>query len=109
MHPLLDDELDGLGLPFDMCKHVEKFFSTKPIKQYLGSTSIDKRPWQHLVKVAAHVNRELIENNFRDENFFSLRNAQFFDIVFGLANPTKNSNVPRSDVENYIRVHCPAS
>ena len=30
LHPLLDDELDGLGLPFDMCKHVEKFFSTMP-------------------------------------------------------------------------------
>ena len=109
LHPLLDDEMGGLGIPFDMCEHVEKFFTNKTIKKYLGSTSIDKRPWQHLVKVAGHVNTELIENKFKDENFFNLRNAQFFDIIFALANPTKNSNVPRSDVENYIRAHCPAS
>ena len=109
LHPLLEDEMGGLGIPFDMCNHVEEFFSNKPIKQYLGSTSIDKRPWQHLVKVAAHVNKELVEKDFMNENFFSLRNGQFFDIVFSLANPTKNSNVPRSDVETYVRLHCPAS
>jgi hypothetical protein len=109
LHPLLEDAMGGLGIPFEMNEHLETFFANKTIKKYLGSTSIDKRPWQHLVKVAAHVNTYLVEKQLIDDNFFSLRNKQFFEIVFKLANPKKDDNVPRSDVENYIRQYCPAS
>ena len=56
LHPLLDDAMGGLGYHFDILEHIEEFFAKKPQKMYLGSTSIDKKPWQHLVKVADRVN-----------------------------------------------------
>ena len=77
---------------------------------YLGSTSIDKKPWQHLVKVADRVNEALIESGQGiDTPFFSLARPKFVDAVFALANPSmgkaKTAAVERDLVEKYIKVH----
>ena len=109
MHPLLDDAQGGLGLHFDILDHIEDYFAKKPQKMYLGSTTIDKKPWQHLIKVADRVNETIIESGQRDTPYFSLSSSKFVDAVYALANPsmgrTKNESVSREDVEKYIRVH----
>lgn len=110
LHPLIDDARGGLGLSFNILEHIETFFAKKPQKMYLGSTSLDKKPWQHLVKVADRVNEALIELNAdQDTPFFSLQSSKFVDQIFALANPsmgkTKVPKVDRDLVEKYIRIH----
>ena len=110
LHPLIDDAMGGLGYHFDILSHIETFFARKPQKMYLGSTSIDKKPWQHLVKVADIVNEALIESGQGiDTPFFSLARPKFVDAVFALANPSmgksKTATVERDQIEKYIKVH----
>ena len=109
LHPLLDDAMGGMGYQFSITEHIESFFDKKPIKMYLGSTSTDKKPWQHLVKVADRVNEALIESSQRDSPFFSLQSSKFVDAVYALANPTmgktKTESVDRETIEKYIKQH----
>ena len=109
LHPLIDDAQGGLGYHFDILEHIEEFFTKKPQKTYLGSTSIDKKPWQHLVKVADRVNEALIESGQTDAPFFSLQRYKFVDAVYALANPSmgkrKTESVDRDLIEKYIKVH----
>ena len=109
LHPLIDDAMGGLGYQFDILDHIEEFFAKKTQKMYLGSTTIDKKPWQHLVKVADRVNEALVESGQTDAPFFSLQRPKFVDAVFALANPnmgkTKTATVDRDLVEKYIKVH----
>ena len=109
LHPLLDDAMGGLGLPYEILDHIEDFFSNKTQKMFLGSTSIDKKPWQHLVKVADQVNLRLIETGFIDSPFFSLQRSKFVDAVYALANPVmgkaKKESVERDLIEKYIKIH----
>ena len=109
LHPLLDDAMGGLGYNFDIQDHIEEYFAKKPQKMYLGSTSIDKKPWQHLIKVADRVNESLIESGQTDSPFFSLQRSKFVDAVYALANPvmgkTKKESVERELIEKYIKVH----
>ena len=109
LHPLLDDAMGGMGYQFSITEHIESFFDKKPINLYLGSTSTDKRPWQHLVKVADRVNESLIESGQRDSPFFSLQISKFVDAVYSLANPTmgktKTESVDRETIEKYIKQH----
>ena len=109
LHPLLDDAMGGMGYQFSITEHIESFFDKKPIKMYLGSTSTDKRPWQHLIKVADRVNESLIESGQRDSPFFSLQSSKFVDAVYALANPTmgktKTESVDRETIEKYIKQH----
>ena len=101
--------MGGIGINFDMCEHLEDYFNDYCIKQYLGSTSIDKKPWQHLVKVADQVNLRLIETGFIDSPFFSLQRSKFVDAVYALANPVmgkaKKESVERDLIEKYIKIH----
>ena len=109
LHPLIDDAMNGMGYHFSITEHIESFFDKKPIKMYLGSTSTDKKPWQHLVKVADRVNEALIESGQRDSPFFSLQSSKFVDAVYALANPTmgktKTESVDRETIEKYIKQH----
>lgn len=109
LHPLLDDAMGGMGYQFSITEHIESFFDKKPINLYLGSTSTDKRPWQHLIKVADRVNESLIESGQRDSPFFSLQISKFVDAVYALANPTmgktKTQSVDRETIEKYIKQH----
>ena len=109
LHPLIDDAMNGMGYHFSITEHIESFFDKKPIKMYLGSTSTDKKPWQHLVKVADRVNEALIESGQRDSPFFSLQSSKFVDAVYTLANPTmgktKTESVDRETIEKYIKQH----
>ena len=110
LHPLLDDAMDGFGYQFDILEHIEEFFANKPQKMYLGSTTMDKKPWQHLVKVADRVNQYLIESNQGiDTPFFSLQRSKFVDAVYVLANPSmgkrKTESGERELIEKYIRIH----
>ena len=110
LHPLIDDAMGGLGYQFDILDHIESFFAKKPQKMYLGSTTTDKKPWQHLVKVADRVNESLIESG-QDINtpFFSLSRPKFVDAVYALANPSmgrkKTESVDRDLIEKYIKIH----
>lgn len=107
LHPLLDDAIGGLGISFDLNLHIENFFKDYTLKRYLGSTSTDKKPWQHLVKVANHVNDYLIKQGQIDDSFFNLKNSKFVDQIFKLANPTSKSTVSLDEVKNYIKGYCP--
>lgn len=106
LHPLLDDAMGGLGINFDLTAHIEDFFSCFIIKRYLGSTSTDKKPWQHLVKTANHVNNYLIKSGQIEDSFFNLKNSKFVDEIYVLANPTSKSSVTIDEVKNYIRGYC---
>lgn len=106
LHPLLDDAIGGLGISFDLNLHIENFFKDYTLKRYLGSTSTDKKPWQHLVKVANHVNDFLIKKGQIVDSFFNLKNSKFVDEIFKLANPTSKSSVSLDEVKNYIRGYC---
>jgi hypothetical protein len=107
LHPLLDDAMGGLGINFDISEHIEEYFSSFTLKRYLGSTSTDKKPWQHLVKTANHVNTTLIKSGQITDSFFNLSNKQFVDAIYKLANPySKVVNVPIDEVKNYIRGYC---
>lgn len=109
LHPLIDDAMCGMGYHFSITEHIESFFDKKPINMYLGSTSTDKKPWQHLVKVADRANEALIESGQRDSPFFSLQSSKFVDAVYALANPTlgktKTESVDKGTVEKYIKQH----
>ena len=109
LHPLIDDAVKGIGYHFDVLEHIEEYFGKRPQKMYLGSTSIDKKPWQHLVKVADRVNEALIESGQTDAPFFSLQRSKFVDAVYALANPSmgksKREAVDRDLIEKYIKVH----
>ena len=76
---------------------------------YLGSTSIYKTPWQHLIRLVDRVNESLIESGQTDSPFFSLQRSKFVDAVYALANPvmgkTKKESVERELIEKYIKVH----
>ena len=109
LHPLIDDAMGGLGFQFDILDHIEEFFAKKTQKMYLGSTTIDKKPWQHLVKVADRVNEALVESGQTDAPFFSLQRRKFVDAVYALANPNmgrkKTETVDRDLIEKYIKIH----
>ena len=110
MHPLIDDAVGGLGYHFDILDHIESFFANKPQKMYLGSTTTDKKPWQHLVKVADRVNESLIESGQGiNTPFFHLGKRTFVDAVYALANPNmgkrKTETVDRDLIEKYIKIH----
>jgi len=110
LHPLLDDARGGIGLNFDILDHIDDFFTKRPQKMYLGSTSIDKKPWQHLIKVADRVNESLIASGQGiDTPFFSLQSSKFVDAVYALANPSmgkkKTETVDRDLIEKYIKLH----
>jgi len=106
LHPLLDDALDGLGINFDLIKHIEQYFGDFVLKRYLGSTTTDKKPWQHLIKTASHVNDYLIRSEQIEDSFFNKDNAKFIDAVFALANPTSKVGVERYEIVNYIKAYC---
>ena len=100
LHPLLDDVL---GESFELTDHIEDYFNNMRIRNYLGSTSTDKKPWQHLVKVANEVNKFLIKKNLMDDSFFNLKKIKFVEEIYNLANPTSKSAVSMDDVKSYIR------
>jgi hypothetical protein len=103
LHPLLDDVL---GESFELTDHIEDYFNNMRIRNYLGSTSTDKKPWQHLVKVANEVNKFLIKKNLMDDSFFNLKKIKFVKEIYNLANPTSKSAVSMDDVQSYIRGNC---
>ena len=103
LHPLLDDVL---GESFELTDHIEDYFNNMRIRNYLGSTSTDKKPWQHLVKVANEVNKFLIKKNLMDDSFFNLKKIKFVEEIYNLANPTSKSAVSMDDVQSYIRGNC---
>ena len=109
LHPLIDDAMKGIGHHFDIIEHIEDFFTNQLQNAYLGSTSIDKKPWQHLVKVADRVNEALIESGQIDRPFFHLGSSKFVDAVYALANPSmgkrKTESVERELIEKYIKIH----
>jgi len=109
LHPLIDDAVGGIGYQFDILEHIEDYFAKRPQKMYLGSTTMDKKPWQHLVKVADRVNEALIETGQTDSPFFSLQRSKFVDAVYALANPSmgkrKTESVERDLIEKYIKIH----
>jgi len=106
LHPLLDDAMGGLGINFDLTSHIEDYFSSFSLKRYLGSTTTDKKPWQHLVKSANHVNNYLIASGQIEDSFFNTRNSKFVDEIYKLANPTNKTTVSIDEVKNYIRGFC---
>ena len=103
LHPLLDDVL---GESFELTDHIEDYFNNMRIRNYLGSTSTDKKPWQHLVKVANEVNKFLIKKNLMDDSFFNLKKIKFVKEIYNLANPTSKSAVSMDDGQSYIRGNC---
>jgi len=106
LQPLLEDAMGGLGINFDLNAHIEEYFSSFNLKRYLGSTTTDKKPWQHLVKAANHVNNYLIASGQIEDSFFNLRNSKFVDVIYKLANPTSKSTVSIDEVKNYIKGFC---
>jgi hypothetical protein len=106
LQPLLEDAMGGLGINFDLNTHIEEYFSSFNLKRYLGSTTTDKKPWQHLVKAANHVNNYLIASGQIEDSFFNLRNSKFVDVIYKLANPTSKSTVSIDEVKNYIKGFC---
>ena len=104
LRPIMNDEL---AESFDLNNHIEDYFGkNNKIGDYLGSTQSAKTPWQHLVKVAAEVNRYLKENNFADRSVFSSDNKKFLDEIYSLAKPTSKSSVTFDEVKHYIRSFC---
>jgi hypothetical protein len=108
LHSLLDDALSDSGETFDLNEHIEDYFgnSNMRLRNYLGSTSTDKKPWQHLVKVANEVNKFLIKKNLMDDSFFNLKKPKFVEAIYNLANPTSKSAVSIDEVKNYIKGYC---
>jgi hypothetical protein len=106
LQPLLDDSIGGMEIAFNLTSHIEDFFSDFNLKRYLGSTSTDKKPWQHLVKVANHVNGYLIKNKQIKDSFFNSNNKKFVDEIFKLANPTSKASISHDEVVNYIKAYC---
>ena len=107
LHPLIDDAMGGIGFPFDICEHIENYFSIFDMFSYLGSTSSDKKPWMHLVKVAGHVNEYLIRergNPFKG-SFFHVKNKQFLKAIDELANPTSKRSVDIHEIKAYINLY----
>jgi hypothetical protein len=98
--------MGGLGINFDLTSHIEDYFSSFSLKRYLGSTTTDKKPWQHLVKSANHVNNYLIASGQIEDSFFNTRNSKFVDEIYKLANPTNKTTVSIDEVKNYIRGFC---
>lgn len=108
LHSLLDDALSDSGETFDLNEHLEDYFgnSNMRLRNYLGSTSTDKKPWQHLVKVANEVNKFLIKKNLMDDSFFNIKKTKFVEAIYNLANPTSKSAVSIDEVKNYIKGYC---
>ena len=107
LHPLIDDAMGGLGFPFDICEHIENYFSIFNMFSYLGSTSSDKKPWMHLIKVAGHVNEYLIREcgNPFNGSFFHVKNKQFLKAVDELANPTSKRSVDIQEIKAYMNLY----
>ena len=109
LRPLLDDAMGGLApLPFELTDHIENYFSIYDMFSYLGSTSNDKKPWMHLIKVAAHVNDYIIRemgNPFKG-SFFNKKNKEFVNAIDALANPTSRRSVTLDEVKSYIEIYC---
>ena len=108
LQPLLDDAMGGLGYPFDVVEHIENYFSIFDTFSYLGSTTNDKKPWMHLIKVAGHVNEYFIRekgNPFKG-SFFNKKNKQFVNAVDALANPSGKRVVTLEEVKAYIDLFC---
>ena len=106
LQPLLDDAMGGVGINFDLTAHIEDYFSSFNLKRYLGSTTTDKKPWQHLVKSANHANNYLIASGKKKDSFFNLKNSKFVEEIYNLANPTTKSTVSIDEVRNYIKGFC---
>jgi len=107
LHPLIDDAMGGIGFPFDICEHIENYFSIFNMFSYLGSTSSDKKPWMHLIKVAGHVNEYLIREcgNPFNGSFFHVKNKQFLKAVDELANPTSKRSVDIQEIKAYMNLY----
>lgn len=104
LHPILDD---SLGESFELSDHIEDYFGkNRRIRDYLGSTTAAKTPWQHLVRVASQVNDFLKISGLTDKSFFTLSRTKFVDEIYSLANPTAKSSVSLQDVKNYISAYC---
>jgi hypothetical protein len=106
LQPLLDDAKGGIGINFDLNAHIEEYFSSFNLKRYLGSTTTDKKPWQHLVKSANHANNYLIASGEIKDSFFNLKNSKFVDEIYKFANPTTKYTVSIDEVKNYIKGFC---
>jgi len=108
LQPLLDDAMGGLGFPFEITEHIENYFSIFDTFSYLGSTTNDKKPWMHLIKVSAHVNEYFIreKGNPFGGSFFNKKNKQFVNAIDALANPTAKRSVSLDEVKSYIDLYC---
>ena len=67
----------------------EYFFANRKQVDFLGSSSIDKKPWQQLVMVAHRINRKLMDDGTTDEPFFNIKYGRkpFINKIYRLANP----------------------
>ena len=108
LQPVLDEAMGGIGFPFDITEHIENYFSIYKTFSYLGSTSNDKKPWMHLIKVAAHVNDYLIREvgDPFDGAFFTKKNKKFVNAIDALANPNSKRSVSLDEVKGYIDIYC---
>ena len=102
LHPILDDHMGTLGLPFDICEHIENYFSIFDMFSYLGSTSSHKKPWMHLIKVAKHVNEYLVREGGEKKPFFTIKKKPFLNAIDELANPGSKRTVPMDEIKSYI-------
>ena len=109
LHPILDDGMGGVSYSFDLLEHIENYFSIFVLSKYLGSTTTDKKPWMHLIKVAAHVNDFLIreKGNPFQGSFFTYKNKKFVEAITALANPTAKITVGKEEIKSYINLYCP--
>ena len=108
LHPILDDGIGGITFSFDLLEHIENYFAIFTLSNYLGSTTTDKKPWMHLIKVAKHVNEFLIreKGNPFQGSFFTLKNKKFVAAITALANPTSTITVSKEEIESYIKLYC---
>lgn len=106
LHPLLDDAMNESGASFDIIEHIEDYFSKLTLNRYLGSTTTDKKPWQHLIKTANHVNNYLIQEGYQTDSFFNKKNQKFVDAIYALANPSGKADISIGEITNYISCFC---
>ena len=101
--------MGGVSYSFDLLEHIENYFSIFVLSKYLGSTTTDKKPWMHLIKVAAHVNDFLIreKGNPFQGSFFTYKNKKFVEAITALANPTAKITVGKEEIKSYINLYCP--
>lgn len=85
LRPLLEDN----DIDFDLHEFIRVFFANRKQVDFLGSSSIDKKPWQQLVMVAHRINRKLMDDGTTDEPFFNIKYGRkpFVNKIYRLANP----------------------